>query len=290
MLSILIPTYNDDCRTLVKTLANQAQRAALAGWEIIVADDGSTDADVVTRNASIQTLPGCRFVRNEKNMGRAAIRNFLVAQAAGDRLLFVDADMHVSRADYLQRYAEAFALGDVVYGGYDIEGGTRENLRFVYEDHGKKNHSAQMRNQHPYSDFHTSNFMVARQVMLAIPFDERFRYYGYEDVFFGKQLQTHGVSIVHIDNPVAFRDFETNANFLSKSKEGVRTLRVFRKELKGFSPLLTLAEKLQRMYLKSLITCVFRLLEKAMLHNLYSTRPSLFIFQFYKLGYYLTLD
>lgn len=42
MLSILIPTYNDDCYELVQALALQAKALNLADWEIIVADDGST--------------------------------------------------------------------------------------------------------------------------------------------------------------------------------------------------------------------------------------------------------
>ena len=40
-LSILIPTHNDTCVTLVDTLRHQADSAGIS-YEIIVADDGST--------------------------------------------------------------------------------------------------------------------------------------------------------------------------------------------------------------------------------------------------------
>lgn len=290
MLSILIPTYNDDCYSLVQELVGQAKAINLAEWEIIVADDGSTNGEVVARNERIKEIAGCRFTRNKDNMGRAAIRNFLVDQAHGDYLIFIDADMKICEPNYLKRYVAAQALGTVVYGGYIVQGGVATNLRFRYERQGEKNRSAQLRNNQPYKDFHTSNFMVTRQVMKAIPFDERFRHYGYEDVFWGKQLEDFGETIVHIDNPVAFCTFEPNANFLEKTEEGLRTLRLFRDELKDYSPLLKVADKLERNRLKSLCACVFHLMEKCTKKLLLSKHPNLLAFQLYKLGYYLSLD
>ncbi len=288
MLSILIPTYNDDCSNLVADLTRQAQALGPADWEIVVADDGSTDSDVIARNAVIGQQPGCRLVRSTANIGRAAIRNLLVAEAKGDLLLFVDADMHVASSDFLQAYLAASKLSQVVYGGYAVEGSDTSNLRFVYENKGKRNHTPEMRSLHPYTDFHTSNFLVPRAVMQAIPFDERFRHYGYEDVFFGKELQRHGISITHIDNPVVFSDFETNADFLRKTEEGMRTLRLFSSELQGFSALLPIASALERWHLKPLTASLFRLTKKALLANLLSAKPSLLAFQIYKLGYYLS--
>ena len=43
-LSILIPTYNDACTQLVSDLQRQAERLGMERYEIVVADDGSTDA------------------------------------------------------------------------------------------------------------------------------------------------------------------------------------------------------------------------------------------------------
>lgn len=138
MLSILIPTYNDDCYELVQALTLQAKALNLADWEIIVADDGSTDGQVIARNKNLQDIPGCRFVRNNDNMGRAAIRNFLVEQARGEYLIFIDADMKICEPNYLKRYVMAQALGNVVYGGYIVQGGTKTNLRFLYESKVRK--------------------------------------------------------------------------------------------------------------------------------------------------------
>ena len=51
-LSVLIPTYNDCCLELVKQLKIQADYEVKANngkfiYEIIVADDGSTNNDVI---------------------------------------------------------------------------------------------------------------------------------------------------------------------------------------------------------------------------------------------------
>lgn len=48
-LSILIPTFNDICVDLVQALARQCESIQRLKYEIIVADDGSTNEDVKQR-------------------------------------------------------------------------------------------------------------------------------------------------------------------------------------------------------------------------------------------------
>lgn len=290
MLSILIPTFNDDCRTLVRGLADQAMAIGLVDWEIVVADDGSTDGSVVACNETLNNIPGCHFIKRGKNVGRAAIRNFLVARSQGDHLLFIDADMTLVDPHYLKKYVQAEPLAPVVCGGYCVGKCEPSNLRYIYERKGEENHSAELRNRHPYQNFHTSNFMIERKQMERTPFDERFRFYGYEDVLFGKQMLAQGIPILHIDNPVCFSRFEANDVFVRKTEEGLRTLRTFRNDLNGYSPLLDLAETLERIRLKRLIANVLRLCRKPLLKRAASKNPSLLAFNLYKIGYYLNLE
>lgn len=290
MLSILIPTFNDDCCQLVKSLVEQTLRISLAEWEIIIADDGSTDKSVITRNETLKNLKGCRYFRRNKNVGRAAIRNFLVTQARGEHLLFIDADMTLVDSHYLKKYLDVQGMAPVVYGGYRVGDGSPSNLRFTYEKRAARNHSVTLRNRHPYLDFHTSNFMVERHLMEAVPFDERFCHYGFEDVFFGKQLLKRGIKILHIDNPVGFDIFETNFDFIKKTEEGLRTLRQFHDELQGYSPLLSVNDKLERFKLKYLVSCILHMIMKPLLQVCLSSHPNVLAFYLYKLGYYLSLN
>lgn len=82
-LSILIPTYNTPCLSLVRDLQRQCE-AAGTSHEIIVMDDGSTDHTAIATNKGIDDMPGCRYILLGENIGRARIRNRLVGEARGE--------------------------------------------------------------------------------------------------------------------------------------------------------------------------------------------------------------
>ena len=52
-LSILIPTFNDVCNDVVKELQRQASQIEGLSYEIVVADDGSTDTEAMAANEAI---------------------------------------------------------------------------------------------------------------------------------------------------------------------------------------------------------------------------------------------
>ena len=282
-LSILIPTYNDQCVSLVDALRRQSETAGIA-YEILVADDGSTDLSIVEDNSRINQWEHCRYIVRTQNSGRAAIRNFLAQQAQYDYLLFIDSDMTITSSDFISRYL-AVTDAEVINGGVSIDGDSdalKGCLRYLYEKAEEPHHTAACRQQSPYQDFHTANFMIERELMLQHPFDERFRYYGYEDVLFGKVLQQAGIPITHIDNPLSFEVFENNEAFVRKTEEGLRTLYTFREELKGYSRLLQTMSHLPQGPLR-LWHKLFGGLER---QNLVGHHPSLLVFKLYKLGYY----
>ena len=283
-LSILIPTYNDVCCQLVNDL--QSQAAALGiDYEIIVADDGSTDEAVLRQNRTINALPCCRLLERGMNSGRAVIRNVLANEARYPWLLFIDSDMTVCRTDFIERYI--LTVGDVVYGGLVIRHTTRQNLRARYELSRASEHTLERRRQSPYHDFHTANFMIRRDLMLTHPFDERFSRYGYEDVLLGKTLQMNAIGIEHIDNPLSFEIFESNAAFVSKTEEGLQTLYSFRHELRGYSRMIDFTE--QHPVVSVLIRCWHHIAKKWERRHLCSNAPTLCVFTLYRLGYFLSL-
>ena len=299
-LSILLPVYNVDCRPLVAELSRQAQSLSPAlSYEIIVADDGSSDRTLAALCREVTTHPCCRYLERSDNVGRAAIRNILAREARYPWLLFLDADVTVAAPRFLQNYLDAqqSPAGDaqspaVVDGGVAITPDAhlqRTNLRYRYELHEQSRHSAAERSRHPYRSFRTTNFMVRRDVMLLVPSDERIHTYGFEDVLFGKQLRQHGHPVVHVDNPVMLTDIETNATFLQKTEQSLLTLHQFRADLRGYSRLLTFAEGLHSPLLRSAFRVCHRLFHRLERRNLQGTRPSLRLFKLYKIGYFLSL-
>ena len=116
-LSILIPVFNTVCVQLVSDIRQQAMDADIT-FEVIVADDGSTDPKTIEANQAINAMDRCRYVCMGQNRGRAAIRNYLAREARYPRLLFIDSHMSVISPQYLQDYLDA--EGEVVYGGYIV--------------------------------------------------------------------------------------------------------------------------------------------------------------------------
>lgn len=287
-LSILIPIYNSDCREQVTQLNRQAEAIEGLAYEIIVADDGSTEAAVGDWLSAISQLSNVRCIRRELNVGRAAIRNFLAQQAKYKWLLFMDGDMSIPTEHFLRKWLEA-DVEQVGYGGYIVGTGKKSNLRYIYEKQCEPMHRAEERSKRPFMHFHTCNFMIAKEIMLNNPFDERFHHYGYEDVLFGKRLRQAGITIVHPDNPAGFFDYEDNAHFVSKTEEGLRTLHTFRKDLRGYSQLLTFIDGIHIGAIKSLIRLWHRLFGSMERKNLCGKRPNLRVFKLYRLGFFLTL-
>ena len=290
-LSILIPTYNDQCVSLVDALRRQSETAGIT-YEILVADDGSTDLSIVEDNSRINQWEHCRYIVRTQNSGRAAIRNFLAQQAQYDYLLFIDSDMTITSSDFISRYL-AVTDAEVINGGVSIDGDSdalKGCLRYLYEKAEEPHHTAACRQQSPYQHLHTANLLIRRPLMLAHPFDERFRHYGYEDVLLGKTLRQHHIPIMHIHNPVSFSIFESNFQFMLKTEEGLRTLHQFRNDLRAYSRLLTLVSGIHIPLILSLIRLWHRLFGKAERRNLCSSHPSLLLFKLYRLGYFLRLS
>lgn len=291
-LSILIPTYNHVCLELVKDLQVQASLLSDFKYEILVADDGSSDKTTIEENQAINELKNCRYIERKKNEGRAVIRNFLAKEAKYEWLLFIDSNMNIINIQYLSKYLLA-EESDVIYGGYRIKSNVelmQHNLRYIFEYSNPQNGNHQLRQAHPYENFHTSNFLIKRSIIEQFPLDERFKQYGYEDVLFGKTLKDKHITITHIDNPLGYAHFVGNMSFISKTEESLRTLYQFREELQGYSKILTYASKIECWHLKSILQKLFPLLSLPIKARLTGNNPSVFLFNIYKLLYYIHLD
>lgn len=288
-LSILIPCYNCQCVELVKGLVTQCEDIEGLRYEVIVADDGSTDKHLCLLNEELLNLEHVRYITREKNIGRACIRNFLVQQATYEWVLFVDSDLSIIREDYILSYIQLDSTFLVAYGSYEVGNENTTNLRYLYEKDAAPKHTMEQRKLHPYHHLHTANLMMKRTTALTYPFDERFKRYGFEDVLLGKELQEHNVCIAQINNPLLFDHFETNDSYMEKTEEALQTLYTFRNELSGFSSLLTVNYHLRRWGLHYLILFIFQQKRRKWRTILCGERPNLKLYIIYKLGYFISL-
>jgi|LAHS01.1.fsa_nt_gb glycosyltransferase involved in cell wall biosynthesis len=290
-ISFLIPTYNSVCVALVTAIARQAEAIAGFGYEVIVADDGSTQADVIARNEAINNLTNCRYIIRRQNVGRASIRNFLASEAQYHWLVFVDSDVQINNPAFVSAYLDATNNRQpVVYGGFKVadEAGTyKHNLRYAYERHYCRTQTPAKRRRHANQHFRSCNFMIRCDVMRSTPMDERMQAYGYEDVMLGKRLKEQDISIGHIENPVTYSHFETNKAFVEKTEEAIRTLAHFRQDLAGYSRLDQISTFLRQIHLDLLFSKLFKRTRNRWHSQLCGANPRLVTFQLYKLGYYL---
>jgi glycosyltransferase involved in cell wall biosynthesis len=86
--SVVVPAYNS-ARTIDRALGSVLAQT-VAGWEVIVADDGSADG-TAARVAAFDD-PRIALVRAPSNRGPAAARNLALERATGDAIAFLDAD------------------------------------------------------------------------------------------------------------------------------------------------------------------------------------------------------
>ena len=90
--------------------------------------------------------------------------------------MFIDSNMNVINSQHLRNYQMTEEC-DVIYGGYQVkrnQESLKHNLRYIFECKGIQNGDYKLRLANPYGDFHTSNFIIKRSIMLQYPLDERF--------------------------------------------------------------------------------------------------------------------
>jgi GT2 family glycosyltransferase len=94
-LSIIIPSYNA-ADTLAVQLEALSKQVWPKPWEVLVVDNGSTDATRAVAAAYGHKLPHLRIVDASAVQGPAHARNRGAEEAGGELLLFCDADDEVA--------------------------------------------------------------------------------------------------------------------------------------------------------------------------------------------------
>ncbi len=118
-LSIVVPAYNESAR-IEATLERVLQCVQTQGWdaEVLVVDDGSRDetANIVKR--WMEFHPRLHLIQNPGNRGKGySVRNGLL-QAAGEIVMFTDADLSAPME-------EANLLMEAIAAGADVAIGSR---------------------------------------------------------------------------------------------------------------------------------------------------------------------
>lgn len=190
--SVIIPAYNA-AATLPALLASLQAQTSERDFETIVVDDASADA-----TASIAERFGVRVERLSANAGPAAARNRGAELAAGEWLVFTDADTEFF-PDTLDRLESVIASSDAdavvgSYAGRPANGGFVPRYKALWE-YFIIDRCARLdaRGLMPVSTWAPRPGAVRREAFQTVRgFDTTFRGADLEDMELGYRLADHG--------------------------------------------------------------------------------------------------
>jgi glycosyltransferase involved in cell wall biosynthesis len=295
MLSILIPTYNYNVVPLVCELKKQIDELKIE-YEILVQDDCSSNFEIINQNNKINDFEHTTFFYNEVNFGRGKNINSLVKKANFNWLLVMDCDLFPVDSHFISNYLNAIQSNNssFYYGGIMYESEKpkdEEMLRWVF---GNKREAIPLsiRQKDKYRFALTSNILVEKSILIQIPFNSLLTKYGFEDLVLILELKNKNIDIQHIENPLYHLNLERSMIFIEKYQCSLENLK-FLLDSKIISPKSTRIDfvkgKIDFFPINFILISLYKLFRKPILKNLTSKKPKLFLFDFYRLGYFLNL-
>ncbi len=119
-VSVVLPAYNEvDFLEPAVTQISQALREIGYSFEIVIAEDGSSDGTDKKAAELAETVPFVRHIHREKRLGRGTALNNAFRQSSGEVLVYMDLDL-ATDLRYLRPLVEA-----ITAEGYDFSTGSR---------------------------------------------------------------------------------------------------------------------------------------------------------------------
>jgi len=200
MISVIVPAYNAEASIGDCVRALQHQSLASDKYEIIVVDDGSTDATLnLARQLGVSVI-------SQPRQYKSAARNAGAASARGDLLLFTDSDC-APNPDWIEAMSAPFANSDVVgvKGAYR----TRQHeliARFVQMESEDKYDRMSKEMQIDFIDTYSAAYR--RDIFLLNGgFDSRL--HGVEDQDLSFRLAHKGYRLVFVPSAIVYHRHKT---------------------------------------------------------------------------------
>jgi len=218
-LSVLTPFYRYDPSAMLARFGK-----APTGVEFVLLDDGSASAHLVANviTAAEATGAPARIIISGVNLGRAAARNRLIAEARGEHVLFLDADMLPDTPDFLAIWLGIIAtqLPRVAFGGLSLASSQHTSETALHHAlFGRSDcHPARSRARRPAQATASANLLVERAFLIAHPFDNGFKGWGFEDVDWALNASRF-TEILHVDNPATHMGLDDVDTLMRKSAE-----------------------------------------------------------------------
>jgi len=240
-LTVVIATYNR-CDTLKKAiLAYQGQTELRAMREVLVVDDGSSDATpAMVSELSEKSVVPIRYLRQE-NKGPAAARNVGIRLATTDLILFTDDDIIPSTtlvAQHINWHMEFPELSAAVLGymAWSPEVNPTPFMKWYGTDGALLDYSnLDGRTEIAEGHFYTGNISL-KTVFLRQNggFDEDFKAAAYEDIELGYRLRKAGMRLLYNYKALGYHEqFFSFADACRRSCKAAAALEVLKQKEAG---------------------------------------------------------
>ncbi|RAM48578.1 MAG: glycosyltransferase family 2 protein [Hapalosiphonaceae cyanobacterium JJU2] len=216
-ISVIIPCLNaaDTIAVQLEALAHQTWSQP---WEVIIADNGSTDNTLSIVEQYQASLPNLRIIDASNRKGAANARNLAAEVAKGESLVFVDADDEVAPG-WLAAMGEALSQYDFVTGAHEFKRLNDAEVRRWYQADEWSSGIV----QNPYLPFAGGgNLGIKRSIHNAINgFDTTLLQV--EDVDYCWRAQQAGAKLHYVPEAIAHIRLRANLSALYKRAWGMGT-------------------------------------------------------------------
>jgi len=235
LISVIIPTCNRR-RQLMQVLNSlDGQDGKGRPFEVIVADDGSTDDTMAALPEKTLSFSFPFDYFTQERRGPAAARNAALRRAAGRIVLFLNDDCRAApdllarhRAMH-ERHGEGAVLGRITWAPeMELRPGMKELVEYYYFPYGQISDHENV----SFAFFITGNLSLPRAwVLKAGGFDEDFREASCEDIELGYRLYKAGLPLRYDPGALAYHlhwlDFD---DLFDRQKKFAYWLAVFLKK------------------------------------------------------------
>ena len=130
LVSIITPTYNS--ANFIAETIQSVQKQTYQNWEMLIVDDGSSDATEEIVLSFIENDKRIQFFKLKHNSGAAVARNAAIEKANGDYMTFIDAD-DIWFPRFIENSIKTIQETEIpfVFSSYKR---SNEKLEFVYSD------------------------------------------------------------------------------------------------------------------------------------------------------------
>jgi glycosyltransferase involved in cell wall biosynthesis len=295
-ISICIPVYNFSIEPLISKLSNEVLVKSIDA-ELIAIDDAS-DSLFQDINRGLEKKYPMKYIQLSKNIGRSAIRNVFVKYAQSPLLLFLDCDVMPLSDQFVSGYLSFVDRNKLVICGGIIYSknppSLKEKLHWKYGSMREVVPIAR-RNRDQYHYFLTSNFLIHREILEKIFFNEELKGYGYEDTLYGIELKRNKIELRHIELPAEHLKIDTAGEFILKTESALKNLYQlsnadeYRLTLKHYVKLIKVSEILGKLRLENYFYRIYASLGEKIRNKIINGNTNLRLLDLYKLLFFISL-